>query len=85
MAEGKLGQNRGMRAVRLTDAAQGTGEGFDAPGGFGLPGSDGMGMAMGLDPGLGSLGGPDLGSPDLGDGFPAMDMGGMLFQATGTG
>ena len=67
VAEGKLGQNRGMRAVRLADAAQGADAGT-APGGLGAMGAEGM----------------DMGSPDLGDGFPAMDMDSMMFQATGT-
>ena len=79
----KLGQNRGMRAVRLGSEAQDgsdsgtvhTGTGPLAKATFNFGGPD--------------LGDPDLGDPDLGDavldsGFPAMDFGDMKFQATGT-
>ena len=69
VGEGKLGQNRGMRAVRLS-AAEEEEEG------------------QGVMEGLADLGPPDmgfgLGGQDLGGGFPAMGLGDMMFQATGT-
>ena len=76
VGEGKLGQNRGMRAVRLSDAAQqgddGASDHTAAPYDTGLPLQGGFGMAA-----------PDPGG-DLGGGFPAMGMSDMMFQATGT-
>lgn len=61
VGEGKLGQNRGMRAVRLNAA-------IDAPVADGQ--SDSQPPA------------PDL--TNLDQGFPAMDLGDLMFQATGT-
>ena len=66
VAEGKLGQNRGMRAVRLADATGQEAGPTEVP-----------------EPAF-AMAGMDLGGPDLGGGFPAMDMGDMMFQATGT-
>ncbi|MBC7737020.1 MAG: FliM/FliN family flagellar motor switch protein [Candidatus Saccharibacteria bacterium] len=81
VGEGKLGQNRGMRAVRLTEAAhQG---GLSVMGGL-----DDLGTPQASSGGFGPVsadpGGPDFGGMDLNNGFPAMDLGSMTFQATGT-
>ena len=69
VAEGKLGQNRGMRAVRLAGAAEGGGtrDQTAEPVGAGFP-----------------MGGSETDGMGMGGGFPAMDMGDMIFQATGT-
>ncbi len=69
VAEGRLGQNRGMRAVRMSDAASASSTvGRPVAGGFGLRGT----VAPPLDLG------------DLGSGFPSLEMDPSLFQATGT-
>lgn len=84
VGNGKLGQNRGMRAVRLSDAAQ---DGIQTPVDQARVG---MSDVADLDIGLGAtrgfdMGGADPGGPDLDGDFPAMDMGDLMFQATGTG
>ena len=61
VGEGKLGQNRGMRAVRLNDT-------LDAA----HPAEDRIRPS------------DDLTASDHDPGFPAMDLGDMMFQATGT-
>lgn len=80
VAEGKLGQNRGMRAVRLTErGAQGAAEGEMGAAGYG-----------GGEAALGGMGFPGLGEAPLAAGgleqdFPAMDFPAMDFPALGAG
>jgi flagellar motor switch protein FliM len=78
VGEGKLGQNRGMRAVRLSDAAQ---DGADNPEGLvATRVSDPQGSSAGFS----MAGGFDTEGPDIGGTFPATDLGDIMLQATGT-
>jgi flagellar motor switch protein FliM len=78
VGDGKLGQNRGMRAVRLSDAAQDGQEEGGARVRSGGAEPQGSGEAFAMPTGFEAEG------LDMGGGFPAMDMGDMMFQATGT-
>ncbi len=87
VAEGRLGQNRGMRAIRLSEGEDGSAE---SPFGTGI----GTGLGTGADAAQAGLGGGTLGfdpGADLGlsgedlGGFGAMEDGELSFPATGTG